>query len=218
MERNIIATTPEFTSPKELLNQLKSMAILDIIMNSKKEAYLRQVRKNLSVGEAYCFRNGAGDEMDIFFQENGVFIRGFDHEDDLNQFSADEWDESFFAETYAGVPENFLRVYEKEQKETMTFCMWYDYAMSCWKQNITEEDDGGKDFLLDCICKNAEEWMEWAKYYYRAEINPKILEKVYGGGKLTAEDITRMNPQRDAEEALDEIRVSGLEEAGEKIG
>ena len=208
MKRNIIAVTAEYLSPQELSHQLKCMAVLDIIMNSEEDAWLRRVQKYSSEGEAYCFSNGSGDEMDIFFEENGVFIRGFDHENDLNQFGADEWDDSFFAETYAGIPENFLEIYEDgEQKEYMTFCMWYDYGAACWRQNITEGDDGGKDFLLSCICKNAEEWAEWAEYYYEADIDLEVVRKVYSGGKLTAEDIKRLNEERDAKEALSEIEA-----------
>ncbi len=109
MKRNIIAVTAEYLSPQELSHQLKCMAVLDIIMNSEEDAWLRRVQKYSSEGEAYCFSNGSGDEMDIFFEENGVFIRGFDHENDLNQFGADEWDDSFFAETYAEFRKIFWR-------------------------------------------------------------------------------------------------------------
>ncbi len=207
MKRNIIAVTTEYLSPQELSRQLKCMAVLDIIMNSREDAWLRRVQKYSSEREAYSFSNGSGDEMDIFFEKNGVFIRGFDHENDLNQFGAD----GFFAGTYAGVPENFLEIYKDgEQKEYMTFYMWYDYASACWKQNITEGDDGGKDFLLGCICKNAEEWAEWAKYYYETDIDLEAADKVYSGGKLTAEDIRRLNPERDAEMALAEIQAVSL--------
>lgn len=211
MKRNIIAVTTEYLSPQDLSQQLKCMAVLDIIMNSREDAWLRRVQKYSSEREAYSFSNGSGDEMDIFFEENGVFIRGFDHENDLNQFGADEWDDGFFAETYAGVPENFLEIYKDgEQKEYMTFCMWYDYALECWKQNATEGNDGGKDFLLGCICKNAEEWAEWAKDYYETDIDLEAADKVYSGGKLTAEDIRRLNPERDAEMALAEIQAVSL--------
>ncbi|MDE7324765.1 MAG: hypothetical protein K2N63_00545 [Lachnospiraceae bacterium] len=205
MKRNIIATTPEFLSPQELSHQLKCMAVLDIIMNAKEDDWLRRVQK-YSKGEAYSVSNGSGDEMDIFFEENGVFIRGFDHENDLNQFGANEWDNNFFVETYAGVPKNFLEIYEEEeQKEYMTFCMWYDYGAACWKQNITEGNDGGKDYLLGFICKDAAKWAEWAEDYYETEIDLAVVEKVYGGGKLTVEDILRLNPERDAKEALSEM-------------
>ncbi len=119
MKRNIIAVTTEYLSPQELSRQLKCMAVLDIIMNSREDAWLRRVQKYSSEGEAYCFSNGSGDEMDIFFEENGVFIRGFDHENDLNQFGADEWDDGFFAGTYAGVPENFLEIYKDGNRKNI---------------------------------------------------------------------------------------------------
>ena len=148
MEQNMIAATPEYISPQELSHRLKSMSILNIVMSKKEEAWLRLVRRLPSEEESYNINNGGGDEMDIFFEENGVFIRGFDHENELSPFAADEWDEGFFSAIYEGVPQNFLDRYEdEEERESVTFCMWYDYEAKCWKQNIVEGNDGGKDYL-----------------------------------------------------------------------
>ncbi len=211
MKQDIIAITTKYLSPKELAYRLRCMAVLDIIMNSEEDAWLRLVQKYSSEKEAYQIRNGSGDEMDIFFEENGVFIRGFDHENNLNQFASDAWDESFFADTYAGVPKNFLDIYkEEEQKFYMTFCMWYNYQETCWKQNITVGNDGGKDYLLDFICDDAEAWVEWAKDYYEVEIDFHIVEKVFKGGRLTEEEIRQLNPKRDAKAALEEILANHL--------
>ena len=85
MKQDIIAITTEYLSPKELAYRLRCMAVLDIIMNSEEDAWLRLVKKYSSEKEAYQISNGSGDEMDIFFEENGVFIRGFDHDNNLNQ-------------------------------------------------------------------------------------------------------------------------------------
>ena len=103
MKRNMLIINPEYVSPNELAHQLRAMAVLDIVMNPSEDSWLRLVQKD-PLEEAYYVRNGAGDEMDIFFEEKDVFIRGFDHENDLNQFGADEWDESFFKDSYAGFP------------------------------------------------------------------------------------------------------------------
>lgn len=211
MKRNIIAATPEYISPKELSHRLKSMAVLDIVMNPEEEDWLRLVQKFPSEEEAYYIKNGSGDEMGIFFEENGIFIRGFDHENNLNQFAADEWDEDFFTATYAGIPQNFLEIYQDEEENGyMTFCMWYDYKAECWKQNITEGDDGGKAYLLGFICADAAAWVSWAEDYYEQEINFEVVKKVYAGSALTEKDICLLNPKRDAKAALQEISSYGL--------
>ena len=87
----------------------------------------------------------------------------------------------------------------------MTFCMWYDNQTGKWNQTIVEGDDGGKDFILSYICSNADQWIEWAEDYYEMDIDKSIVEKVYQKKLLTAEDIHKLDPERNAQEALDEI-------------
>lgn len=211
MKRNMLIINPEYVSPNELAHQLRAMAVLDIVMNPLEDSWLRLVQKD-PLEEAYYVRNGAGDEMDIFFEEKDVFIRGFDHENDLNQFGADEWDESFFKDSYAGFPQKFLDLYEEEeQRYSMTFCMWYDGFHKCWKQNAVEGNDGGQDYLLSYICKNGEEWISWAESYYETKLNRSVANKVFEGKTLTWEEIQKMNPQRDGKAALEEIRENQLE-------
>ncbi len=197
---------PVYYPPQELETFLKAQAILDIIMNSEEDSWLRLVQRYTSDTPAYCVSDGSGNEMDIFFEENGVFIKGFDHENELNQYAKEEWDDQFFKETYEGIPSNFLDIYEDEDSlMEMTFCMWYDNQTGKWNQTIVEGDDGGKDFMLDYICPNADKWIEWAEDYYEMDIDKSIVEKAYQKKPLTAEDIHKLNPERNAQEALDEI-------------
>ncbi|MCI9079297.1 MAG: hypothetical protein HFH68_10305 [Lachnospiraceae bacterium] len=196
--------SPVYLTPEKLASCLKAMAILDIIMVPEEDEWLRLIRRYDSGG--YKFDNGSGDEIDILFEENGIFIKGFDHENELNQFASDEWDETFFQKTYAGVPQNLLDIYKDEEcLHSMTFCMWYDFKAGCWMQNITEGIDEGKNYLLGFICENAMQWTELGEDYYGEEINCKVVEKVYSGQDLTTEDICIMLPGRDAENALEEI-------------
>lgn len=204
MERFTRQETPVYLTPERLAACLKAMAVLDIIMVAGEDSWLRLVTRYNSGG--YRFDNGSGDELDILFEENGIFIKGFDHEDELNQFAADNWDETFFQETYKDVPQNFLDIYKDEDcLHSMTFCMWYDFNTRCWKQNVTEGMDGGKDYLLGFICGDAVKWADWGEDYYGIGINCKIVEKVYMGQALTAEDICMLLPERNAESALEEI-------------
>lgn len=72
-------------------------------------------------------------------------------------------------------------------------------------QNETESNDGGKDFLLGYIRKTQEEWSDWAKYYYEAEIAQEVVQKVYNEKNLTEEDVVKLNPGRDAKEVFAEL-------------
>ena len=209
MKRITRQENPVYLMPDKLASCLKAMAVLDIIMAEGEDSWLRLVTRCGSGG--YKFDNGSGDEIDILFEENGVFIKGFDHEDELSQFAADEWDETFFQEVYKGVPQNFLDFYKDEDCfHSMTFCMWYDFNAKCWKQNVIEGMDGGKDYLLGFICEDAVQWTEWGEDYYGKKTGCKIVEKVYTGCALTAEDICILFPGRDAESALEEIAALNL--------
>lgn len=193
-----------YLEPDVLFNCLKAMAILDIIMIPKKDDWLRVFTKYQDE-EAFCIDNGAGDTVDIVFEDNGVFMKGFDHENKLNQFGADQWDDEFFKKTYKDVPTNFLEIFEEEALEYMTFCMWYSYEDKSWHQNETEGNGGGKDFLLGYIFENAESWKEWADYYYKSKVNIDIVRKAYHNEQITADDILSVDKERDAVEALEEI-------------
>lgn len=72
-------------------------------------------------------------------------------------------------------------------------------------QNETEGNDGGKSFLLEYIRKTPEEWADWAKYYYEAEIAKEVVKKVYIEEELNEEDVAKLNPGRDAKEVFEEI-------------
>lgn len=139
------------------------------------------------------------------FTKNGVLIKGFDHENELNQFAADEWDNVFFEHTYAGLPEEFAELLDEDDRDNTTFCMWCMDDTDIWVQNETEDNDGGKDFLLGYIFKTPEEWIDWAKYYYEAEIAQEIVQKVYNEKNLTEEDVVKLNPGRDAKEVFAEL-------------
>ena len=211
---NIVPIKPTYLSPEELYHALQTMAILEIIMLSPKDAWLRLVNKHPSK-KAYFIDNGAGDTLDIWFEEVGVFIKGFDHEDEWNQFGADKWDETFFQKTYQDIPKQFFKNYndDKEKLYEMTFCMWYDAKENGWKQNANLENtdnetrDGGKDFLLGYICTNAEEWIDWAKYYYEKNFDLKVVKKIYDGKTITIEDMIALNPERNTEEICKELLI-----------
>ena len=206
MDKNIEFVTPEGPPPEVLARSLRAMVVLDIVMLPEEESWLRLVQK--TPGEDfYHIENGSGDELDISFSDTGVWVKGFDHENALNQFAAAEWDEVFFQKTFSGVPQEFLDGCEEEALQTMTFCMWYDPQGSCWKQNVTRGNDGGKAYLLGFVCRDPSQWIEWAGAYYEREIDRETVEKAYRGAELTEADIHRLNAGRDAQAALREINA-----------
>ncbi len=203
----------------ELKKFLSAMAVLDVVMQAKEQAWLRLVNVS-SIGNAYAFviDNGSGDELVVIFTENGTLIKGFDHESEYNQFAADEWDNAFFEYTFSGLPKEFAALLDEDSRDNTTFCMWCMDDTDLWVQNEQEktdedddddeddeDDDGGKDFLLGYIRKTPEEWCDWAKYYYETEIAPDVVKKAYNGEPLTEEDVVKLNPERNAKDVFAEL-------------
>ena len=204
---------------KELSNILGTMEILDIIMQPKENAWLRLVNScRLNKGKKYVISNGAGDNLIVYITDNGTYIKGFDHESERNQFAAEEWDSNFFEQIYQDAPKEFLDLLEEEEKDETTFCMWNLGETDEWQENEIEEsieneeieddeiwEDGGKEYLLGYICKDAEQWYDQAKDYYETELDMEIIQKVYDGITVAEDDIKTLNPNRNVLEALAEI-------------
>lgn len=203
----------QFMSKSQLKQTLHKMTILDIIMLPKKEDYLRiTTMQKIENGYVYIVDNGSGDSLIIFITSNGAYIKGFDHESKWNQFGAqfgaDEWNEDFYEQVYKNAPSEFLELVGNEDgRNETTFCMWCVDDTEKWYQNeaLYDDDDGGKEYLLGYIRKNAKEWCEWAEDYYEQELNMDIVKKVYNGFSIDDEIISKLNETRDIKEALQEI-------------
>lgn len=190
---------------EELKNYLKAMAILDMIMVPKEDDWLRLVNFYKTDTEyGYILDSGSGDKLTVCFVAKGAIIIGFDHENELNQFAADEWDSNFIEHTYANVPEEFIQLFSDEEKDETTFCMWSIDGTN-WIQNEVEGNDGGKEYLLGYICQDTKSWCDWAEEYYDTVVDSGLVQKVYQGKIPEKEDIIKLNPDCNVEEVLEEI-------------
>ncbi len=207
----------QYITRTDLKKFLNAMAVLDVVMQAKEQAWLRRVNVS-SIGKAPAFvlDNGSGDELVVIFTENGALIKGFDHESEYNQFAADEWDDAFFEYTFSGLPEEFAELLDEDSRDNTTFCMWCMDDTDMWVQNEQEindedeDDDAGKDFLLGFIRRTPEEWCDWAKDYYETEIASDVVKKVYNGEPLTEEDVVKLNPERNAKDVFAELEEFSL--------
>lgn len=198
----------KFFKKSELSHILEKMRVLDIIMQPKEDAWLRLINLCcLENAKKYVIANGSGDELVIYITENGVYIKGFDHENEYNQFAAEVLDSNFFEQIYKNAPKEFLDLLEGEEKEETTFCMWNIGQTDEWQENKVGdgEEDGGKDYLLSYICKDAEQWHTWAEEYYDIELDITIIQRIYAGEDVVEDDIRGLNPDRDVEEVFEEI-------------
>lgn len=191
----------------ELDDCLKSMCILDIIMQPKEKKWMRIINCYTQRNSyKYVIDNGAGDTLTIWFVRAGVLIKGFDHENSLNQLAADKWDEKFFEYTYANIPTQFMNLLTEDELDETTFCMWYVKSDKKWTQNKWTDNDGGKKFLLKYIQRTAQEWKDWAERYYKKELDISAIQRIYDTHSVDAKHIAILNPSCDINSILEEIQ------------
>ena len=133
-------------------------------------------------------------------------IKGFDHENNLNQFTKEEWDIKFFENIYSVISDDLKKLLSKEEMYETTFVTCYSSKDRKWKENKFGDNDGGKSYLLKYIMKNADEWCNWAKDYYEKDIDVELVEKIYSNN-INREVIKLLNTNCDLDETLRLIDV-----------
>ena len=182
-----------FIDVDTLKHRLKVLYLLSDAMTPPDKEYLRFVIHDEKEGyEQYVIDNGAGDNLMVRFTKKGVFVKGFDHENEFNQFGADEWDESFFTQMFAGVPDDFVESLTEDEHDASTFCLWYLNEKGEWYQNEIEGNDGGKDFLMGYLPESAEDLLDWAGDYYNRAFNEAIIEKLFEQEELSEKEMLEL--------------------------
>lgn len=93
--------------------RLEALYILDNALTDPSEDDLRLVRKKkLDSNLKYVIDNGAGDSLSVIFTETVVLVKGFAHENSLNQFAADEWNQSIIDKMYEGLDEKLINLFQ----------------------------------------------------------------------------------------------------------
>lgn len=197
----------QYISKDKIIRALAAMTVLDTIMTPPKDDWLRIINRGISPDHTLWFiiDNGSGDRLSVFFTETGILIKGFDHENSLNQFAADEWDNSFFEHIFADVPKELLDLLSEDERDNTTFCMCFVNETGLWMQNEVEGNDGGKVYLLGYIYQDVKSFYDWAEGYYESEFNYNVIQKLFETGILTIDDILELNPDCNAERILEEI-------------
>ena len=168
---------------------LEALYVLDNALTDPANDYLRLVRKTESDTETrYVVDNGGGDTMDVVFTQNAIVIKGFDHENSLNQFAAEEWDQKLIDRMYEGMPSELTELFPEEERDYSTFVIWYDGIPH---QIITEGNDGGQ-WLLRHACNTYEEFRDFAEGYYSESFDETLLKKLYENGTLSEAELSEL--------------------------
>ena len=179
-----------WATPEEVEKLLLCMSVLDSLTLPKEEAWLRLTRfEQLADVRKYTIDNGSGDHLAFLFSETCALIKGFDHENDLNQFAAQEWDVSFFENLYSGAPADLFALLDEEERDEATFCLWTLPHIQGWFQNAVPTNDGGRDYLLGYVQHSPESWQDWAQHYYEHIPATETIQAVYS---QSADQLTHM--------------------------
>ena len=158
---------------------LEALYVLDNALTDPGKDYLRLVRKTESDTETrYTVDNGAGDTLDVVFTKKAIVIKGFDHENSLNQFAAEEWNQSII----------LVELFSEEDRDYSTFVIWYDGTPH---QNETEGNNGGR-WLLSHASNTFEEFRKFVEGYYSRSFDEGLLHQLYEDGTLSQEELDRL--------------------------
>lgn len=207
MNDNRLAVLP---GPEQLKRQAQVLAALDLILCEEDwlrvHQYVPHWNEQAQLG---IVDNGAGDDLYLIFAPEGTLIKGFDHESPFSPHARDEYE--VWPGIYDAVPSNLLRYIEDEEaleKDDVTFCLWHALGDSQWQTgNIErpEEWDDGFAFITGYLNNSAESYVKWAEGYFETKLDLDTVKQIYAGSPFTAAMINKLNPERNADEALLEL-------------
>lgn len=168
---------------------LETLYVLDNALTDPSEEYLRLVhKKEIDSNLKYEIDNGAGDSLSVIFTETAVLIKGFAHENSLNQFAADEWNQSIIDKMYEGLDDKWKNLFSAEEREQTTFFIWYDGEVH---QNQPDGNDGGR-WLLGYFFDTYERFREFVAEYYSMEFDNQLLQKLYTDSFLSDSELSKL--------------------------
>lgn len=205
---------PKFNSIDALKQNLITLAALNIILCEEEWSRYHKFMKNWSNGTDLAeIDNGSGDNMMIFFTENGCLIKGFDHESDVSPFANAEtkiWDGM-----YDGLPSHFSAILDDEsvEKELVTFCFWKEYTTDNWqrgKVKFENNENDGSAFLLETIFPNPKEFIEWSNDYFEIELQENFVSEIYNGSTISDKVILAINDACNLKTVKSELETIGI--------
>ena len=179
----------EYMDWDNMRKSLEALYVLDKALTDPSEEYLRLVhKKEIDSNLKYVIDNGAGDSLSVIFTEMAMLIKGFAHENSLNQFAADEWNQSIIDKMYEGINEKWRNLFSVDEREQTTFFIWYDGEVH---QNQTDENDGGR-WLLGYAFDTYEKFREFVTEYYSMEFDEYLLRKLYTESYLSDSELSKL--------------------------
>ena len=170
-------------------SNLEALYVLDNVLTEPEDEDIRLVRKyedNKTV--KYIVDNGVGDILTVIFSETVALVKGFAHENSLNQYAADKWNQSIIDKMYYGLDEKLKNLFTDDEIKETTFFIWYDGEVH---QNKVDNNDGGR-WLLGYAFDTYERFKEFATDYYNIEFDNDLFRKLYTYSYLSDSDLLKL--------------------------
>ena len=179
----------EYLDWDNMHSSLEALFVLDNALTEPEDDDLRLIRKFETDNMIkYIVDNGAGDKLIVLFTETAVLIKGFAHENSLNQFAADEWNQNIIDKMYYGLDEKLKNLFTDDEMKEKTFFIWYDGEVH---QNQIEGNDGGR-WLLGYAFDTYERFEEFATDYYDMVFDNDLLRKLYTYSTLSELELSKL--------------------------
>jgi hypothetical protein len=204
----------DLPEPNLLKERMRRLAALDLILCEEDWLCVHQYMPDWAEGvEVGKIDNGAGDDLFVVFAQGGVIVKGFDHESPYSPHAQDEY--GVWPGMYEQVPEALLPYVQDEalSTEDVTFCYWRDQGDEHWYSGEYERPEGlddGSDFLLGYLNDTADSYAEWANSYFEVEVDLPAVRQLIEGGRTSAANIAKLNPERNIEDVLGQLIKLGV--------
>ncbi|RXF01128.1 hypothetical protein, partial [Pseudoalteromonas phenolica] len=188
---------PEVLQLKKLL---QSLAMLDAIMSPEWDERFYSFNSNWDVNEQMgSMRNGCGDDFYVLFNQEGCFIKGFDHESSMSSWGTDG--QVPWPGLLKGLPSEFVTASKEPafSMDNISFCIWKLHSADYWGKGDFEfaddEDPDGSENLLEIFDCNPETYRVFAQDYYELDLDVTTIAKIYNHLPLTEELVKELNPE-----------------------
>lgn len=199
-----------FPEPERLQRICKATAALDALLEPKDwlryHFYFSDWGGGMQIAKV---DNGAGDDLFCLFSPVGTVLKGFDHESPLSPHAQERY--QVWPGLYDSLPAPLSALLDDPafEREDVTFCLWQPPGGTAWETGAVQfppDGDDGSSFLLGTLFPTAEDYIDWARDYYEAEIALEPVQQVYERLTLDEETARRINPQADYQAVRRELQ------------
>lgn len=199
-ESELSSFAVELPLPAELERRFRVLGILDAVLTDHDFRYSYSTSFLDRPQRVGRFDNGAGDTIFAFFDDQGAFVRAFDHEDDMSPYEAGElWPGLLdglpdHARPLVAIPE----LGDEEEYPSITLALWSDGGP--WQHGTPHATDEGEEpepttFMFRLLVSDFEASTIAADLtrYYGVELSPDALAPYLDLAPLTREHVLAVN-------------------------